>query len=90
MFTAASNRDRPVHSAIAVAAMVFLIFSLVIFQASVVRSATPQSQSGFGFVQMPLPLPLPLPNPMGRSMQSQPSLANHTQQSVNYTTKSKS
>ena len=88
MFTAASSRDRPVHSAIAVAAMVFLIFSLVIFQASVVRSATPQSQSGFGFVQIPLPLPLPLPNPMWRSMQSQPSLANHTQHSVNYTQQS--
>jgi subtilisin len=85
MFTAASSRDRPVHSAIAVAAAVFLIFSLVIFQASVVRSATTQSQSGFGFVQMPLPLPLPLPNPMGRSIQSQPSLANHTQHSVSYT-----
>jgi subtilisin len=85
MLAAASSRDRPVRSAIAAAAMVFLIFSLIIFQASVARSSTPQSQSRFGFVQMPLPLPLPLPNPTSRSMQSQPNLANHTQQTVNYT-----
>jgi len=85
MLSAASSRDRPVHSAIAAAAMVFLIFSLIIFQTSVVHSATPQGQSRFGLVQMPLPLPLPLTNPMTRSMQSQPSMANHTQQNVNHT-----